>query len=130
MAIFTKENTKTELIQYLHGYCFIPTTRTFLKEIKNRKFLTWPDHNNQALVKHLPPSIVTSLGHLDQERKNLQYTKHEKSEGGVEEDSDFHFDAEIVKTHDVCATIIPLSLKRKVFSDLTGALPHKTSRGH
>ena len=47
----------------------------------------------------------------------------------VEEDSDFYPEAETVKTHELCATIIPFNIKRKGFSDLTGALPHKSSRG-
>ena len=34
-----------------------------------------------------------------------------------------------MKTHEVCATITPLNIKRKGFSDLTGAFPHKSIRG-
>ena len=33
-AIIIWDKTKKELIQYLHGYCFRPTPRNFLKEIK------------------------------------------------------------------------------------------------
>ena len=74
MEIITKDKTKTELIQYLHGCCFRTTPRTFLKAINNGKFLTWPGLNNQQLFKHITPSITTSLGHMGQERKtsNLQ----------------------------------------------------------
>ena len=32
--IIIKDNTKTELIQYLHGYCFIPTPRKFICAVK------------------------------------------------------------------------------------------------
>ena len=45
--------------------------------------------NNQQLLEHLPPSIETALGHLDQEIKNRQSTKSVKSEMEVEEDSNF-----------------------------------------
>ena len=62
--------------------------------------------------------------------KNLQSTKHVKSEVEVEEDSNFYPDSETVKTHEMCATIIPFNINRKVFGDLTGALPHKSSRGN
>ena len=129
IAIITKEKTKTELIQYLHGFCFSPTPRTFLKTIKNGNFLTWPGLNNQKLLKHLPPIIATSLGNIDQELKNLQSTKIVKSEVEVEEGSDFYLDTESGNAHELCATIIPFNIKRKGFSDLTGALPHKSSRG-
>ena len=34
-AIITRDKIKIEPIQYLHGCCFSPTPRTFLKAIKN-----------------------------------------------------------------------------------------------
>ena len=58
--------------------------------------------------------------------KNLQYTKHVKSEVEVEEYSNFYPDSETVKTHELCATIIYFNLKRKGLSDLTSAFPHKS----
>ena len=66
LAIITKDKTKTELIQYLHGCCFIPTPRTFLRAIKNGKFLTWPGLNITNITRFLPVFIATALGHLDQ----------------------------------------------------------------
>ena len=33
-------------------------------------------------------------------------------------------------THELCTIIIPFNIKRKSFSDLTGAFPHKSSREH
>ena len=130
LVIITIDKTRTELTQYLHGLFFSPTLRTFLKEIKNGNFLTWTGLNNPQLLKHLTPIIATALGHTNQERKNLQSKKHVKSEVEVEEDRIFYPDAETVKTHELCATIIPLNINRKGFSDLTGALPHKSSRGN
>ena len=69
MSIITKEKTKTELIQYLHGCYFIPTPRNVLTAKKNGKFLSSPGLNNQHLLKHIPPRIATSRGHMDLERK-------------------------------------------------------------
>ena len=65
-SIITRDKTKTDIIQYLHGCCFSPMPIKFLKAIKNGIFLTWPGLNNQILLKYLPPSIATALGHLDQ----------------------------------------------------------------
>ena len=73
--IIAKDNTKTELISYLHGWCFSPIPKTFLKEIKNGSLLTYTSLNNQHLLKHLPSIIATALVHMYQERKNLQSTK-------------------------------------------------------
>ena len=48
----------------------------------------------------------------------------------VEEDSKFYLDAETVTTNELCATIIPFNIKRKGFSDLNGAFPHKSNMGN
>ena len=64
-----------------------------------------------------------------QERKNLQSTESVKSEVEFDEDSNFYSDAESVKTHEICATVIPFNINRKGFSDITGTFPHNSSRG-
>ena len=127
-TIITINKTKTELIQYLHGYWFIPTPRTFLKVIKNVNLLTWTCLNNQKLLNHLPPSIETSVINMYQESNNLQSTKRVKSGLELEEDREFYPDIETVKTHKFWKTIIPFNIKRRVFSDLTAAFPQKSSR--
>ena len=50
----------------------------------------------------------------------------------VEEDRNFYPDIESVTTHELCATIILFNVKskRKGFSDITGAFPHKSIRGN
>ena len=55
-----------------------PYNKDFSEVDKNGNFLTWLGLKNQQLLKQLPPSIVTTLGHLDQERKNPQSTKQFK----------------------------------------------------
>ena len=62
-------------------------------------------------------------------KKNHQSTKYVKSEVEIDKYRDFYPDLETVKTHELCATIIPFDLNRKGFSDITGAFPHKSSRG-
>ena len=125
-----QKEKKIEIIQYLYGRCFRPTLRTFMKAIKNGNFITFPGLNNQKLLKHLSTSIVTYLRHLDQEHKNLQLTKKVKSKLDIEEDKYFYPEIETVNTHDLCTTIIHFNTKRKGFRYLTGALPHKSSRGN
>ena len=75
LVIITIDNTRTELIQYLHWCCFGPNPSTLLKAIQNENCLTWPGLKNQQLLNHLPPNIVTALLHMDQERKILQTKK-------------------------------------------------------
>ena len=56
-----------------------PHPKNFPEGNKNGNFLTWTGLKNQNFLKHIPPSIATSQGNLDQERKNLQSTKQVKS---------------------------------------------------
>ena len=72
------------------------------------------------IVKHLTPSIATALGHIEQERKNLQSKKQVKYKLDIDEDKYFNPDMETVKAHELCATIIPFNAKIKGFIDLTG----------
>ena len=53
-----------------------------------------------------------------------------KSELDIEEDKYLYLIMESVKTHEVCATIIPSNTKKKCFNELTGSFPHKYSHGN
>ena len=128
-SIITRYRGKTELIQYLHGWCFSPTPRTFMKAIKNGNFLTCPGLKNQQLLNHIPPRIATALGHLDQERKNLQ-SKKVKSYLNIEENKWFYPDIETVNTHEFCTKIIPFNINRTGFRKLTGAFLQKSIIGN
>ena len=48
----------------------------------------------------------------------------------IEENSDFYTEKEKMKTHELCATIFRFSMKIKGFINLTGTIPHKSSRGN
>ena len=139
LAIITKEKTKTELIQYLHGCCFSTTPRTFLRAINNGNLLTWPGLNITDITRFLPAFIATALGHLDQERANLKSTKSTVPTIQLlpsinptmsSEDEDFAPTISNTKTFDVCGTIIPFVETRTGYHELTGAFPHKSSRGN
>ena len=128
MVIITNYKTKTELIQYLHRCCFIPTPRTFLKAIKNGNFLTWLGLKTQKLLKHMTPSIATALGYMDQEiKKPPIYKSYKIISRSWGRQIFFNPDTESVNTHELCATITPINLNRKGLI-LNGAFPHKTSR--
>ena len=139
LAIITRDKTKTELLQYLHGLCFSPTPCNFLHAIKNSNFLTWTGLNIANITRFLPASIATALGHIDQERANLQSTKSKVpainlppyiNTTMISEDKDFAPAISSTKTFDFCGTIIPFVATRTGYHDLTGALPHKSSRGN
>jgi hypothetical protein len=62
-------------ITYLHAYCFIPVTDTWLKDIQNGHFVTWPSITVENVRKYLSKSDATSKGHMNQIRKNIRSTK-------------------------------------------------------
>ena len=83
-----------------------------------------------TIVKSSAPQYCNSPRTSGSREENLQSTKSVKSEAGVEENSNFYPDSALVKTHELCATVITFNIKKKGFSDITGAFPHKSSRGN
>ena len=73
--IIRKKQTHLDLARFLHAACFSPVPSTFIKAIKNNHFSTWPGLTSELITKHLPMSIATAKGHLNQERQNIQSTK-------------------------------------------------------
>ena len=73
--IIQKDKSKHDLGQYLHGCAFSPVISTFQMAINKGNFITWPGIDDLKFKKLLESPIATTLGHLDQERSNLQSTK-------------------------------------------------------
>jgi hypothetical protein len=68
-------STTSDLMTFLHASLFSPVPSTLIKAIQNNHFTTWPGLTTANVRRHLPKSMATTLGHLDQERKNLRSTK-------------------------------------------------------
>eukprot|EP00957_Ditylum_brightwellii_P128091 9769779-Ditylum_brightwellii.AAC.1 len=77
---------KKEIIQYLHGACFSPTKSAWIKTIKQGHFPTWPGLTAEMVKKHLPKTIASAKGHLQQQRKNLRSTKKIPEPEHIEKD--------------------------------------------
>ena len=75
--IIQKDKSKLELAQYLQGCAFSLSISTFQNSINKGNFITWPGIQSVNFKKALSTTLATSLGHLDQERSNLQSTKKE-----------------------------------------------------
>ena len=76
---------------------------------------TWPGIHKLNMKYLITDHTNIALGHLDQERKNVQSTK-------VSTDNSLTFN--------VLTKIIPFSAKEMSYGDLTGAFPYTSSRGH
>ena len=64
-----------ELAQYLYGCALSPSISTFQTAINKGKFITWSGIDDIKFRKIIGSPLATILGHLDQERTNLQSTK-------------------------------------------------------
>ena len=74
-AIINKSQSKSKLANYYHSCCYSPCISTLTQAIKNGNFDSWPGLADQKLYKFMKRTLATSMGHLDQERQNLQSTK-------------------------------------------------------
>ena len=72
--------TKKDVIHFLHASLFRPLKSTWLKDIKNKQFLTWRGINTTDVAKHITPKIATAKGHLDQNRNSINSTQKETVE--------------------------------------------------
>jgi hypothetical protein len=79
-AIICKDLSKTQLVKYLYGCCGSPVVSTWKIAIKNGNFITWPGINTLSIDAHLPKSIASAKGHLDQEHKTIAIHSHHLAE--------------------------------------------------
>ena len=74
-GISRQRQIKVELAEYLLGSCFGPAKSTLIRAINKKHFTSRPGMTHGLINKHLPKSVGTAKGHLDQEATNLQSTK-------------------------------------------------------
>jgi hypothetical protein len=53
---------------------FSPTKYALLQAVKNGRLITWPGLTEQAINKHLKMTPATTMGHMNQRRKNIRST--------------------------------------------------------
>ena len=118
-----------EQIKYLHQCAFSPTTRTWIKAVQKGHFKTWPGVTVDAIKNYSPKSEATTLGHLDQQQKNIQSMKSQDDD----QDS-MHSPSPLDKglhTHALYAATISYNQPTgKLYTNLTGRFPVQSSRGH
>ena len=66
---------KPDLAIYYHRAAFCPAPSTFITEINNRNFSTWPGLTEELIAKHLPKSLVTAKGHAKLSQINVRSTR-------------------------------------------------------
>ena len=63
--MFTGKN-QAELEKKIHATCFSPVKSTFIKDVNNGKFATWPGLTAKLISANLQKLEATIFGHLDQ----------------------------------------------------------------
>jgi hypothetical protein len=86
----------------------------------------------QEVHKYLPKSIATTMGHLDQQRQNLQSTKRKHKPNQTEDKEGIDTNPEkAAPTNTGFANLIELTEPtQKSYSDLTGCFPLHSSHGN
>ena len=127
-AILSTQNLQ-EHIKYLHQCAFSPTPRTWIQAVKKGHFKTWPGVTVKAIQRYLPKSEATTMGHLDQQRKNTRSTKSQKDDHNTMT-SPSPLEKGCSTQAMYAATICYNEPTGKLYTDLMGRFPVQSSRGH
>ena len=117
------DRTKPELAQCYHATLFIPVKQTLIQAIKKGYFATCNYLTIKLINKHLPQSMVTSKGHIQQTQNNLISTKSQELKTPEEET----MKPMVQRINTVFTKII--DHKRQIETDLTGKFPVTSNRG-
>jgi hypothetical protein len=130
-AILRTDQPKQELAAYLHAALGSPAPSTLLRAIRNGHLTTIPGLTTNLISKHLPKRLATTLGHQDQEAKNIRSTKLLPSPLPLAPttDEDLSPTTDII-THQLCAMLVDKATLIKSYSDQTGRFPIPSSRGN
>jgi hypothetical protein len=116
-----------EAIHYLHAAAGSPVPSTFIKAIEAGNFVTWTILTAQHVRKYLEKSEATIKGHLNQTRKNVRSTRPNKKV--TTPDEEVEYEPHIMKRTNVVYAAIH-ELEGHTYTDLTGRLPTRSSRGY
>jgi hypothetical protein len=132
-GILRLDKPKEELAIYHHAALGSPVPSTLLRAIRQGHLTTFPGLTTELISKHLPKSIATTLGHQDQEAKNLRSTSSPVTPAVPTTAPDALEDlapALAPPTHQLCATLFDKRDLLKSYSDQTGRFHVPSSRGN
>ena len=125
-AIVRKDKSESDLANFYHASLFSPTIVTLQTAVAKNHFATWPGLNKLNFKKFITDKTNIDLGHLTQERTNLQSTKHLAPPIG----NDIFPTPENpnIKTHNIMSMVVPFSAKELSYGDITGSFPFLSSQ--
>ena len=124
-----EQKTKQDVVKFIHAACFSPVPQTLVQAINASFFSSWHDLTASLITKHFPKCEATTLGHLDQTRKNIRSTRvHPQVSIPQQLACSFDSIASPMRTNIVLVdTFMPSKI---IYSDLTGMFPVKSTRGN
>ena len=135
-GILRLDKTHEQLAIYHHTTLGCPAPSTLLRAIRRGHLTTFPGLSTQLISKHLPKSIATTLGHQDQEAKNLRTTRMAPATRDDpillddDEDDDDVAPKLAPRSHQISVLLVDNQHHLKSYSDQTGRFPVPSSRGN
>jgi hypothetical protein len=130
-GILRLDKSHAELAIYHHTTLGSPAPSTLLRAIRCGHLTTFPGLTTQLISKHLPPSIATTLGHQDQEAKNIRSTRSTSPPVLVSPTLDVDIAPSLAsRSHHVAVALLDHQHLLKSYSDQTGRFHVPSSRGN
>ena len=132
-GILRLDKTKQELALYYHATLGSPVSSTLLRAIRRGHLVTFPGLTTRLISKHLPKSMSTTLGHQDEEARNVRSTSKLpvlSFDTDVPTDDPDIAPTLDVRSHQICATLLSYDSIVKSYSDQTGRFHTPSSSGN
>jgi hypothetical protein len=110
------------LVHYFHKALLSPMKSAMLQAVKDGHLITWPVLTEDAINKHLKLTPDAAMGHMNQRRQNIRSTSKAPIEKYRTPDTDLG-----TKTHIMYTVLVD---QGQVYTDLTGELPVRSSKGN
>jgi hypothetical protein len=128
-----EDSTIADQMAFLHSACFSPVPSTLIQAIDNGHFTSWPGFSSHNIKHHLPKSLATAYGHLDQKRKGIRSTQPKPTQPvGLPAFPMDTINADPIPDHNtsnhVCYAIDDTT--GRVYSDQTGRFPVQATTGN
>jgi hypothetical protein len=139
------QTNQQDLVRFLHAAAGSPVPSTWIAAIQKGHYATWPGLTDDLVRKHLPKSVATVKGHLDQQRQNVRSTKPKPPKPANDtskpslapnashpqsDNTDYHPTSDVPnqRTHNIYAASI--DIRGEIATDLTGRFLTTSYQGH
>ena len=130
-GILRLDKSHAELALYHHTTLGSPAVSTLLRAIRRGHLATFPGLTTNLITKHLPKSIATTLGHQDQEAKNIRSTRSISLSPIASSDPDVDIAPPTEpRSHQIAIALLDNQPLLKSYSDQTGRFHVPSSRGN